>query len=204
MPDPQAMTPEQVRVGVAAIEWFHTIDNWGGPECSPKEGFEFASVTGDLLILETHVDLLDHRRAAMAFYPGGELGGDVTNWWGPNGPGPVAPAAMHPRRQRERPDQAGVEKDLGVWLVRLQGEVAGRDGPERSGPQPRDRARTPRSSRPENAEKRRERGEDAEHGRRGDAGDSPNAGRPGNSPSTPQDIELRSSPTLLHGTAQTR
>ena len=86
MPDPQAMTPEQVRVGVAAIEWFHTIDNWGGPECSPKEGFEFASVTGDLLIPETHVDLLDHRRPAMAFYPGGELGGDVTNWWGPNGP----------------------------------------------------------------------------------------------------------------------
>ena len=62
------------------------IDSWGGPECSPKEGFEFASVTGDLLIPETHVDLLDHRRPAMAFYPGGELGGDVTNWWGPNGP----------------------------------------------------------------------------------------------------------------------
>jgi len=53
----------------------------------PLLGLErVASVTGDLLIPETHVDLLDHRRPAMAFYPGGELGGDVTNWWGPNGP----------------------------------------------------------------------------------------------------------------------
>jgi tRNA (mo5U34)-methyltransferase len=190
MPDQQAMTPEQLRAGVSAIEWFHRIDlgggittpgrddsprklqeirmpedlrgksvldigaydgffsfeaerrgasrvlavdNWGGPECSPKEGFEFArtvlssrvgdrtidvynlsadtlgvfdvvlflgvlyhlrhpllglervaSVTGELLILETHVDLLDHRRPVMAFYPTDELGGDSTNWWGPN------------------------------------------------------------------------------------------------------------------------
>jgi tRNA (mo5U34)-methyltransferase len=30
MPNPQAMTPEQVRAGVAAIEWFHTIDLGGG------------------------------------------------------------------------------------------------------------------------------------------------------------------------------
>lgn len=50
----------------------------------PLLGLErVASVTGDLLIPETHVDLLDHRRPAMAFYPGGKLGGDVTNWWGP-------------------------------------------------------------------------------------------------------------------------
>ena len=53
----------------------------------PLLGLErVASVTGDLLIPETHEDLLDHRRPAMAFYPGGELGYDVTNWWGPNGP----------------------------------------------------------------------------------------------------------------------
>jgi tRNA (mo5U34)-methyltransferase len=41
-------------------------------------------VTGDLLILETHVDLLDCKRPAMAFYPEAELAGDRTNWWGPN------------------------------------------------------------------------------------------------------------------------
>lgn len=37
-----------------------------------------------VLVLETHVDLLDVNRPAMAFYPGVELAGDPTNWWGPN------------------------------------------------------------------------------------------------------------------------
>lgn len=43
-----------------------------------------ASVTREQLILETHVDLLRHRRPAMAFYPGAELNNDPSNWWGPN------------------------------------------------------------------------------------------------------------------------
>jgi tRNA (mo5U34)-methyltransferase len=43
-----------------------------------------ASVTADRLVLETHVDLLGVRRPAAAFYPGTELYGDATNWWGPN------------------------------------------------------------------------------------------------------------------------
>jgi tRNA (mo5U34)-methyltransferase len=42
------------------------------------------SVTGKQLILETHVDMLDCDRPAMAFYPGKELGLDPTNWCGPN------------------------------------------------------------------------------------------------------------------------
>jgi tRNA (mo5U34)-methyltransferase len=45
-----------------------------------------ASVTGDRLVLETHVDLLGGRAPAAAFYPGPELYGDATNWWGPNVP----------------------------------------------------------------------------------------------------------------------
>ncbi len=49
-----------------------------------------ADVTGELLILETQVDLLDVRRPAMAFYPGAELNGDGTNWWAPNIPGMIA------------------------------------------------------------------------------------------------------------------
>ncbi len=49
------------------------------------------SVTKDLLILETHVDLLDRAAPAMAYYPGDELNGDRTNWWGPN---PAAVEAM--------------------------------------------------------------------------------------------------------------
>ena len=43
-----------------------------------------ASVTRDLLILETVVDMVGIGRPAAAFYPGTELNGDPTNWWGPN------------------------------------------------------------------------------------------------------------------------
>jgi tRNA (mo5U34)-methyltransferase len=43
-----------------------------------------ASVTEGRLILETHVDLSLRGRPAAAFYPGEELHGDHTNWWGPN------------------------------------------------------------------------------------------------------------------------
>jgi tRNA (mo5U34)-methyltransferase len=43
-----------------------------------------ASVTNKLLIVETAVDLIGLRRPAMAFYPGRELNGDPTNWFGPN------------------------------------------------------------------------------------------------------------------------
>lgn len=45
------------------------------------------SVTRDLLILETHIDLIEFKRPVMAFYPHDELGNDASNWWGPN---PVA------------------------------------------------------------------------------------------------------------------
>ncbi|TMK33836.1 MAG: DUF1698 domain-containing protein [Actinobacteria bacterium] len=50
-----------------------------------------ASVTGELLVVETHVDLLGTHQPAMAFYPGVELNRDPTNWWAPN---PDALAAM--------------------------------------------------------------------------------------------------------------
>ncbi len=49
------------------------------------------SVVGKQLILETHIDLSDLTRPAMVFYPGTELAGDPTNWWGPN---PLAVEAM--------------------------------------------------------------------------------------------------------------
>jgi tRNA (mo5U34)-methyltransferase len=45
-----------------------------------------ASVTGELLVVETVVDMLWYRRPAMAFYVGDELGNDQTNWVGPNVP----------------------------------------------------------------------------------------------------------------------
>ena len=47
-----------------------------------------ASVTRELLVVETVVDCLDYRRPAMAFYPGSELSNDATSWCGPN-PGAV-------------------------------------------------------------------------------------------------------------------
>lgn len=43
-----------------------------------------ASVTKELLILETHTDFEFKRRPAIAFYPGAELNGDASNWCGPN------------------------------------------------------------------------------------------------------------------------
>ena len=44
-----------------------------------------ASVCRRLMIVETHADLQDLWRPAMAFYPG-EVVGDPSNWWGPNAP----------------------------------------------------------------------------------------------------------------------
>jgi tRNA (mo5U34)-methyltransferase len=45
-----------------------------------------ASVARGLLVLETVVDMVGFGRPAAAFYPGRELNGDPTNWWGPNIP----------------------------------------------------------------------------------------------------------------------
>lgn len=45
-----------------------------------------AGCARELLILETHADLQGMRRPAMAYYPGEEVDGDPSNWWGPNAP----------------------------------------------------------------------------------------------------------------------
>ena len=47
---------------------------------------KISSVTRELLVLETLVDLLSIRRPAMAIYPGGALYGDPSNWNGLNPP----------------------------------------------------------------------------------------------------------------------
>jgi tRNA (mo5U34)-methyltransferase len=44
------------------------------------------SVTREMLIVETVVDMVGVRRPAAAFYPARELNADPTNWWGPNVP----------------------------------------------------------------------------------------------------------------------
>jgi len=48
-----------------------------------------SSVTKEMLILSTWVDLVNLDRPAAAFYPKTELGDDPTNWWGFN------PACIH-------------------------------------------------------------------------------------------------------------
>ncbi len=43
-----------------------------------------ASVAGKQLILETHVDMNEHDRPVLAFYPEDECNNDASNWFGPN------------------------------------------------------------------------------------------------------------------------
>jgi tRNA (mo5U34)-methyltransferase len=43
-----------------------------------------ASVCETMLILETHVDLEECARPALAYYPGTECANDLSNWFGPN------------------------------------------------------------------------------------------------------------------------
>lgn len=43
-----------------------------------------AKLAREVLVVETHTELLDTDRPAMVFFPGSELNGDATNWWGPN------------------------------------------------------------------------------------------------------------------------
>jgi len=42
------------------------------------------SMTKGFAVIETHVDLVDLDRPALAYYPGGALGGDASNYFGPN------------------------------------------------------------------------------------------------------------------------
>lgn len=43
-----------------------------------------ARLARDVLVVESRLDLRSLGRPAMVFYPGNELNGDPTNWWGPN------------------------------------------------------------------------------------------------------------------------
>jgi tRNA (mo5U34)-methyltransferase len=43
-----------------------------------------ARLARHVLVVETQLALRNVSGPAMAFYPGRELGGDATNWWGPN------------------------------------------------------------------------------------------------------------------------
>jgi tRNA (mo5U34)-methyltransferase len=45
---------------------------------------QLSRICSDTLIVESHLDAVAFERPAMVFYPRDELGGDLTNWWGPN------------------------------------------------------------------------------------------------------------------------
>jgi tRNA (mo5U34)-methyltransferase len=52
---------------------------------NPIDGLaRVAKLAKEVLLVETHVDLLDYDRPGMVFYPGSELANDASNWWGPN------------------------------------------------------------------------------------------------------------------------
>lgn len=57
--------------------FYHLID--------PIDGLRrAASLAKEVLVIETHTDGEDIGRPAMIMYPGSELDGDPSNWWGPN------------------------------------------------------------------------------------------------------------------------
>ncbi|HKP89808.1 MAG TPA: DUF1698 domain-containing protein [Thermoleophilaceae bacterium] len=78
-----------------------------------------ASVTGERLILETHVEALPARRPLAAFYPGAELDGDDSNWWGPNVSAVEAMlrAAGFSRVERVRPTSRAVGAPRGAYKL---------------------------------------------------------------------------------------
>lgn len=45
---------------------------------------QLASLTREVLIVESHIEDTADPRPLMVFYPGAELAEDTTNWWGPN------------------------------------------------------------------------------------------------------------------------
>lgn len=52
---------------------------------NPLEALErIAPIAREVMIVETHLDAESYPGPAMVFYPGVELAGDPTNWWGPN------------------------------------------------------------------------------------------------------------------------
>ncbi len=44
------------------------------------------SLTSRMMVLESVIEMADHRRPVVSFYPNDELKSDGSNWWGPNLP----------------------------------------------------------------------------------------------------------------------
>ena len=83
------------------------------------------AVTDELLMLETHVDMVGTRRPAAAFYPGTELEDDWTNWWGPN---PAAVTGMLEQAGFSHVERVHPSSWLPGRAARLGRAVRGRGG----------------------------------------------------------------------------
>jgi tRNA (mo5U34)-methyltransferase len=57
--------------------FYHLID----PIAATRE---VSALAREVMIMETHVEIIPGERPAMVFYPGSELSDDPSNWWGPN------------------------------------------------------------------------------------------------------------------------
>lgn len=80
--DPDELAPEKVGGTFDVVFFLGVLYHLKNPIYTLEK---VASVTGGLLILETHVDLRAGEDLSLAaFYPTTELNGDPTNWWGPN------------------------------------------------------------------------------------------------------------------------
>ena len=65
-------------VALFAGVFYHLVD----PIAATRE---VAALVKEVLVLETYVEPGDGSgRPGMIFYPGAELNGDASNWWGPN------------------------------------------------------------------------------------------------------------------------
>ena len=74
------MTPDRVGqfdVVLFLGVFYHLVD--------PIQALQnLATLTKEVAVVESHMDLGNFDRPAMVFYPGAELNNDPTNWWGPN------------------------------------------------------------------------------------------------------------------------
>jgi tRNA (mo5U34)-methyltransferase len=83
-----------------------------------------ASVTRDLLVLETDVGMLLQRRPAAAFYPDNELLDDPTNWWSPNPPAVLGMLRSVGFHKADVVWERGLVQRLAGWAkAKLRGET---------------------------------------------------------------------------------
>jgi tRNA (mo5U34)-methyltransferase len=81
-----------------------------------------ASVTDELAIVETEVDLMLLSRPAAALYPGTELNTDPTNWWGLNVPAVTGLLRTVGFRRVETVWKRSLPQRFGGWVRHLRDE----------------------------------------------------------------------------------